>query len=716
MASFAHPKSSDSSQRRERAAIAAQACQTCRNRKSKCDEQRPKCGLCQRLNVDCEYREPLPTKKDKTMVHILDTLTRLENKFDNMAITQGSSPDMSSPGARASVSGTSSVSLVKASQSETAQRKPEGSAASGDMPKSYQHLTVPHKIMLWPSIYIHLLNSGISAASDLQYVLQEGTPWFIKREMSKHPDPLPFDVGLPCFTMATGNTEQGRASSVVFPTLGVQQIQELSDAYFNTFNVLYPVLNREAFMNGTMARLLRDGYGDGDSGSVLALLVFALGAVAVDGVFERPVSVVNGQPSGFRGGTVDHPPGLALFNEARRRLGFIWTQCTLENVQLNLLQATYYEATSRHLDFWRCTVAASMACQVLIRCEPIDWSSANGDLVKRAYWTCVLSEDLYHLDLDFPQTGIHTMEDEVPLPYFHEAQEQQHGSSVAGGSAQANQERSHFQYHFLAMIALRRLIARIHNAIHECERAMQAEPLWRGSQRTSGTQAHKTLAASSSQAESFDDYGGPPVAVIREMMRQLDSWRALLPRPLQWSDNDRFEFPATDPMTRRPNEPLFSPDQGPIPIGHKYNLDVVTAQLRTRFYYARFMMYRPFVYKALHFPELMTEEDGNCCSLALKSACMWPLAMAPPKNKKRLVPHMFAWTQNFMCILLVLNMCSVNDCLRQIVDEGTVVSRREIETTIGLLLEWMRDVKQVDGIAEWSWGILEPLYGLRPER
>ena len=36
--------SSEGSQRRERAAIAAQACQTCRNRKSKCDEQRPKCG------------------------------------------------------------------------------------------------------------------------------------------------------------------------------------------------------------------------------------------------------------------------------------------------------------------------------------------------------------------------------------------------------------------------------------------------------------------------------------------------------------------------------------------------------------------------------------------------------------------------------------------------------------------------------------------------
>jgi len=48
--------------RRRRAAIAAQACETCRTRKSKCDERRPKCGLCERLGVTCTYREPQPTK------------------------------------------------------------------------------------------------------------------------------------------------------------------------------------------------------------------------------------------------------------------------------------------------------------------------------------------------------------------------------------------------------------------------------------------------------------------------------------------------------------------------------------------------------------------------------------------------------------------------------------------------------------------------------
>jgi hypothetical protein len=234
------------------------------------------------------------------------------------------------------------------------------------------------------------------------------------------------------------------------------------------------------------------------------------------------------------------------------------------------------------------------------------------------------------------------------------------------------------------MIALRRLISRIHEVIHE---------------------------SSTNQPESSDDYGGPPVTVTREMAHQLESWRSLLPRALQWQDSDKLDFPSSDPSGCRPNEALFSPDQGPVPIGHKYNLDLVSAQLRTRFYYARFMLYRPFVYKALHFPELMTAEDANCCAVAIKSALLWPMSMAPPKNKKRLVPHLFAWTQNFTAILLVLRMTTVNECLKQICDEQ--VDRSEIDKTVQLMLEWIQDVKQLDGIAEWSWRILQPLYGVQ---
>lgn len=192
------------------------------------------------------------------------------------------------------------------------------------------------------------------------------------------------------------------------------------------------------------------------------------------------------------------------------------------------------------------------------------------------------------------------------------------------------------------------------------------------------------------------------------MEHQLNSWRSLLPSPLQWLDNDIFGFPNYDSTSRRPREPLFSPDQGSVPIDHKHNLDVATAQLRTRFYYARFMMFRPFIYKALHFPELMTTDDTSYCALAIQATCLWPLSMAPPKDKKRLVPHLFAWTQNFMGILLILRMARENTLLRQICDER--VSEQNLQQTIALMLDWIRDAKQVDGTAEWSWNIVEPLF------
>jgi hypothetical protein len=38
------------------------------------------------------------------------------------------------------------------------------------------------------------------------------------------------------------------------------------------------------------------------------------------------------------------------------------------------------------------------------------------------------------------------------------------------------------------------------------------------------------------------------------------------------------------------------------------------------------------------------------------------------------------------------------------------VDPSDLESTIVLMLDWIKDVKQVDGIAEWSWKIIEPLF------
>jgi hypothetical protein len=390
------------------------------------------------------------------MLHILHTLRTLETKFDNLAIGQSNAlrPNL----------------IARTSKADPSSQLPRKTGQSAAIPshhslsklqQPYQRFTAPHRVFLWPSIYSCLTaKSGSQAFSDLQYIHQVGTNWFIRLDLEKHSIPLPVEPCLPSIRLDAPITGRGDSTGHLFPAITVQKVQEYTDAYFNTFNVICPILRYDSFKDEVLSRLLQEGYADGDPQSVLALMVFALGQVAIEGVFGKPMSSQQGVPSGFRGGTQASPPGIETFNEARRRFGLIESTCAIENVQVLLLQATYYEANSRHLESWRSTVAASMACQVLIQCRNVDWSSRTGDMLKRAYWACILSEDLYHVDLDLPQTDLHTLEQEVPLPFLNESQEPADWRSGA-------ERCSRYQYHFLAMIALRRIIAQIRRAVNE---------------------------------------------------------------------------------------------------------------------------------------------------------------------------------------------------------------------------------------------------------
>lgn len=53
-----------------------QACENCRLKKTKCDESRPKCGLCKSLGLDCIYNERKTSKYALTHQFTEDLLTR----------------------------------------------------------------------------------------------------------------------------------------------------------------------------------------------------------------------------------------------------------------------------------------------------------------------------------------------------------------------------------------------------------------------------------------------------------------------------------------------------------------------------------------------------------------------------------------------------------------------------------------------------------------
>jgi hypothetical protein len=103
----------------------------------------------------------------------------------------------------------------------------------------------------------------------------------------------------------------------MFPALTAERVRELSDSYFGTFNMAYPILDQHVFVAETLPPLLADGFSYGDVSVILALLVLALGELAIEGISGDPVTSASGTSIGLRGGTLQNPPGIELFNEAR---------------------------------------------------------------------------------------------------------------------------------------------------------------------------------------------------------------------------------------------------------------------------------------------------------------------------------------------------------------------------------------------------------------
>jgi hypothetical protein len=177
---------------------------------------------------------------------------------------------------------------------------------------------------------------------------------------------------------------------------------------------------------------------------------------------------------------------------------------------------------------------------------------------------------------------------------------------------------------------------------------------------------------------------------------------------MQWEDSEPFNFPDDGSTVSQTSSTFGSQTESTKTAGYETNIDMLTAQLRTRYYYARYLLYRPYVYKALHHPKQMSTEDGEYCAAALSSMCLWPYLMAPPKSKKRLVPHPYAWTQNYLGMLLIFKAMQASNYTLQICRDR--IGNERIQETVSLMLEWLRDAQQLDGTAEWGWKIVEPLF------
>lgn len=155
----------------------------------------------------------------------------------------------------------------------------------------------------------------------------------------------------------------------------------------------------------------------------------------------------------------------------------------------------------------------------------------------------------------------------------------------------------------------------------------------------------KALATTSSDTPntSTGDFSGPTAKSLNQLASSLTQWRGMLPKEIQWAEDDPAAFPTPqgnagdcsqplDPNLNQqalPGQPLFSTDLDSEPVHYPYAYEIQVALLRSRYYYAKHMVYRPFIYKALHFPEQMTQDDAQgvaeCLRVSSRFLRVWYL-------------------------------------------------------------------------------------------
>ncbi|KAF4311965.1 Transcription factor [Botryosphaeria dothidea] len=265
----------------------------------------------------------------------------------------------------------------------------------------------------------------------------------------------------------------------------------------------------------------------------------------------------------------------------------------------------------------------------------------------------------YYFDLNLPRTDGENLHDAIALPDFSDRKDFEGQPSI----------ESKYQYNFLSMLSLRALMHRTFEELHD--------PSDEG--RREGEKAHQKI-------------------IISELSHQLNTWRTLLPQDLAWDDDTRLDC----------NVERDAADVPPL-----LHVDILLAQLRCRYYYARFMIHRPFVWKVLHETSASLSQSPDILEgfiVAVDSMMHWPIAYPSVRDKKRLVPNNFVWTQSFLMFLLILRVVRDNDDVWQFCKKR--VGARRIEESVDVMLDWIGDLRMVDGMARWAWRILTPIYGL----
>jgi hypothetical protein len=385
---------------------------------------------------------------------------------------------------------------------------------------------------------------------------------------------------------------------------------------------------------------------------------------------------------GLGGSNFERPSGLRYFNEARKRMGFALADVGLANIQVFSLAALWWDSCGRPTECGRLVANATLACQYLITSKPQELEGPRANLIRHNFWHCSMMGLSLHMEFDMPLlTNLDKLREFVGLPDLASPITSSHYTGPHASPTRIEGQAS-------SEILLHRLCAGFHSTLM--------------STFASGTPA---FASPGTGVSSPGPGEMQQHSVCKQLAMQLDQWRSMLPEQLQWQDERPLLFSDTNAFA------LFTVAMGSQATGYPSTADMQVALFRTRFYYNRYLIYRPFVFKVLHYPSTVTNEDAEAAAKCLMAGLKWPIAMPPPSLNKRLMPLAVFWTQNLFGVLVLLHLSQQHPLLARI--RASFCGHNfdfEANETLDLYIDWLRDMRKTDSVAERCWAIVKKLF------
>jgi hypothetical protein len=185
-----------------------------------------------------------------------------------------------------------------------------------------------------------------------------------------------------------------RSETDLLGNLSVSMVKELCESYFSTFHLTYPMMDRTFFLRHTLSAAIKGEFGY-DIESCVVLAVMALGCWSKRALGEFHEYRTQGHRK-LSGSDMDYEymgpgaeagiPGLAFFNESRKRIGWLINDNDMQSCQYYLLSryfpialpastcsestasltlySMFYAQLVRPVDWWTMANRASTCCRM----------------------------------------------------------------------------------------------------------------------------------------------------------------------------------------------------------------------------------------------------------------------------------------------------------------------------------------------------------------